>query len=140
MTLEQFELCKDFHMGLIRANTDSTTITDARDYLLNGTLPSKSSYRKKAESFADQITARFHSLRAWANAVDSKCLIKIYNKNNSRNPSNEVFVATFAVIAGATINESAKKYGVNYQCIKVLQPRINRWDDYAKRLRKMIGE
>lgn len=137
MTLEQFNICLDFHLALIRSKPEAATINDARDYLLSGTVQDKSVCRKKADNLANHVIDRFDSLRKWGSTNDSKCLIKIYNKRNTRNPSSNAFIATFKVLDGASINESAKNHGVNYQCIKVLKPRIERWDDYANRLRKV---
>ncbi len=139
MTPEQFNICKDFHLELIRAKPESETINNARDFLVNGKSQGKASLRVKAENLADKISDRFDSLKAWQKTNCATKLMGIYNKQNTRNPSLSAFTATFQVMEGVGINQAAKNNGVNYQCIKVLKPRIERWDEYANKLAKTLN-
>ncbi len=132
MTPEQFDICKDFHLELIRPKVTQETIDDAKNYLVN-TAEVTEEARKKND-FRMGILDRFDSLVAWFNADTSTKFISIYNKNNTRNPADAVFYATFQVMNGGTMMDAMRTHATNYQCIKVLKPRIERWNKYSKML------
>lgn len=138
MTPEQFQICKDFHLALIRATPSDDTVQGAEEYLVKGIKRSAKSKQRPIYNFAEQISDRFNSLVEWSNADTSTRFISIYNKNNTRNPADAVFYATFQVMNGGSIMDAMRAHGINYQCIKVLKPRVERWNSYSKMLKDTL--
>jgi hypothetical protein len=130
MTPKQFDICLVFHLGLIRCTPLDKTIDDARAGVTTGA----------AGNLRDALNKRFTSLVLWDDATDDYTVkAEIYNKNNTRNPSDGAFQAAFDVINGRSgISLAARLNKVNYQSVKVLIPRLKRWDEYAKKLAKTL--
>ncbi len=137
MTDEQFDICKDFHLMLIRAKVKPSTISNTKRFMVDGVACDKKPDQRAVEGLEVGIRKRFDSLKLWhSNSVTSPIskLIDIYNENNSRNPSDNVFHATFGLMMGSTMLDMSKQYGVNYQCMKALRIRIERWNEYSEKL------
>lgn len=140
MTEDQFDICLEFHKGLIRSQHSKQTINDARLVNIHGCGKGdlNASRRSAAGGLLDGLEYRFNFLTDWQN-VDNADKIAIYNFNNTRNPSQGAFDAAFDVMANGTgISKAAKDNRVNYQSIKVLIPRLQRWDKFAKRLHETL--
>lgn len=139
MTPEQFEICKDFHLELIRPTPIDDTIAGAKQYLIDGIELENKSDQRPISNFLDKIKNRFESLKEWSSADSNTKYINIYNKKNvNRNPSDSVFYAVFQVMNGGTMMGAMKDHGVNYQSIKVLKKRIERWKKYSKMLNETL--
>lgn len=124
MNKDQFEICLSFHLELIRSRPLQKTIDDARNGVTTGA----------AGKFLYALKERFDSLTQYQ-SVSNMLKINIYNLNNTRNPSPGAFAGAFDVINNGTgISKAAKAHNVNYQSIKVLIPRLERWEAFAKRL------
>lgn len=135
MSPEQFSICLEFHKELIRPTISQKTVDGAMGILISNS----STGNRQAKDLAANITDRFEALKKWAGNKSEGVKIALYNKkNNKRNPSNRVFLATFDFIGGSVMHAAAKRHGVNDQCIKVLAPRIKRWDKYAKLLNESV--
>jgi hypothetical protein len=128
MTPKQFDICLDFHLGLIRSKPHDDTINMARNGTINGA----------AGNLMNALDDRLTSLMYYPGAnTDGK--IELYNLNNTRNPSPGAFAAAFEVINGRSgISLAARLNKVNYQSVKVLIPRLKRWDEYAEKLAKTL--
>lgn len=130
MNDKQFDILLEFHLGLIRSRPMQKTIDAARK-----TINSNHSSDDIGASgnLISALRARLKSLTAWNDVGAGK--VAIYNLNNTRNPSDGAFAGAFDVINdGKAISKAAKDNNVNYQSIKVLVPRLIRWNDFAKRL------
>jgi len=129
MTPQQFNICLDFHLGLIRSRPHQKTIDDARNNI--------DSYGARKLTYA--LGKRFIALKHWGSSRTDYYKMGIYNLNNTRNPSPGAFTAAFSVINdGAKISKAAIANKVNYQSVKVLIPRLQRWDEYAAKLAKTL--
>ena len=129
MTPKQFDICLVFHLGLIRCTPLDKTIDDARAGVTTGA----------AGNLLDALESRMNTLERWEKSSIWCAKVKIYNKNNTRNPKAAVFDAALSVMfKGSGISKAAKAAGVNYQSVKVLIPRLKRWDEYAKKLAKTL--
>lgn len=139
MTPKQFDICLDFHKGLIRSQHSKQTIDDARFLRDKADVSGFAAGRRSAaQSLIEALSERYLTLWEWTKA-DNKRKIGIYNLNNTRNPSKGAFDGAFDVMNNATgISKAAKAHNVNYQSIKVLIPRLKRWDDFAKRLHETL--
>jgi hypothetical protein len=127
MNSKQFEICLEFHLGLIRCTPLDKTIDDARKGVTTGA----------AGNLRNALHLRELGLAYWNDSAFTK--EGIYNKANSRNPKPGVFSAAFDVINGKSgISLAARLNKVNYQSVKVLIPRLQRWDEYAKKLAKTL--
>jgi len=134
MNEQQFDICLEFHLGIIRSRPHKQTIDDARNGIKGGTCP-----KGAAVKFIDALQERFNALISWKSArwIDGK--VNIYNAQNTRNPSSGAFTAAFSVINdGAKISKAAIANKVNYQSVKVLIPRLKRWEEYAAKLVKTL--
>jgi hypothetical protein len=132
MNDEQFEICLDFHLELIRGKPKRQTIDDAYHNKYDNLTAAR---RVAAISLRESLVDRMKSLKDWYHTANDDRCEWIYNENNSRNPSSGAFDGAWSVIRkGAGISEAAKDNGVNYQSVKVLIPRLQRWDEYANRL------
>ncbi len=121
----QFDILLEFHKGLIRSHPHQKTVDAARDGAKEG-APGK---------LLEALNSRKESLKQWRKSVTPLTKRNIYNKNNTRNPSQGAFDGAFSVIDnGKLISKAATAAKVNYQSVKVLIPRIERWNDFAKRL------
>ena len=134
MTPEQFNICKDFHLELIRVKVKDENIANTIDYLFNGIKQKKAYDRRAVDVLLKKVNERYDSLIAWSKVKSVKEFIKIYNKNNLRNPSDSAFISAFEVINGSEIYSSTIKHKINYRCVLVLVPRLERWNEYSKRL------
>jgi len=134
MNEKQFDICLEFHLGLIRHKPLECTIEDAK-FLLNKTDVSGFSSRRisSAQNIIDSLNDRMVSLVEWCSDNFSK--ESIYIGAGTRKPSAGAFVGAIDVMTkGTAIVRAAKDNKVNYQSIKVLIPRLKRWDEFAKRL------
>jgi len=134
MTPKQFEICKVFHLELIRPSVKDETIANTIDFLFNDVEQKKATDRDAVDKFLKKINERFDSLIAWTKSKSVDDYIKIYNKNNTRNPSKKAFLAAFEVVNGSRMHPTSIKHEVNYQCVYVLVPRLERWNKYSKML------
>jgi hypothetical protein len=133
MDNKQFDICLDFHLGLIRCTPLDKTIDDARKINEKNidTGPA-------ARNLFTNLVVRKIAIEEWADH-DNDGKEGLYNQYNSRNPKPEVFTAAFDVINGKSgISLAARLNGVNYQSVKVLIPRLKRWDEFAKKLAKTL--
>ena len=129
MNKKQFDICLVFHLGLIRSRPHDKTIDDARSDIINGA----------SKSLIDALEQRRRDLIAWQDRVFIQDKIDVYNRHNTRNPSQGAFDGAFDVTANGTgIGKAAKDNKVNYQSIKVLIPRLQRWNEFAKRLHETL--
>ena len=129
MNTEQFDICLEFHLGLIRSRPHQKTIDEARDNV--------DSYGARKLTYA--LDKRFIALKRWHSSRTYYYKMGIYNLNNTRNPSPGVFTAAFSVISvDAKISKAAIANRVNYQSVKVLIPRLKRWEEYAQKLAKTL--
>lgn len=129
MNNKQFDILLEFHLGLIRCTPLDKTIDDARNGNAGGA----------ANNLAEALRLRMESLKEWSKSATWLTKRNIYNKNNTRNPSDGAFVAAFDVINGRSgISLAARLNKVNYQSVKVLIPRLGRWDEFAKKLAKTL--
>ena len=127
MNRQQFDICLSFHLGLIRSRPHQKTIDEARDGV--------DSYG--ARKLTDALNDRMVSLSEWLCIDFTK--ESIYNRCNTRNPSPGAFTAAFSVINdGAKISKAAIANKVNYQSVKVLIPRLQRWEEYAQKWAKTL--
>lgn len=128
MNNKQFDILLEFHLGLIRCTPLDKTITDARNGVTSGA----------AGNLRNALDDRQAALMYYTGA-NAEGKIELYNLNNSRNPKLEVFNAAFSVINGRSgISLAARLNKVNYQSVKVLIPRLERWDEFAKKLAKTL--
>ena len=129
MSPEQFNICLEFHQGLIRSKPHDDTVNMARNGTTNGA----------AGNLISALQERFNTLISWKSAKWMQGKINIYNLQNTRNPSPGAFTAAFSVINdGAKISVAAKDSKVNYQSVKVLIPRLKRWEEFAQKLAKTL--
>jgi hypothetical protein len=129
MTPKQFDICLVFHLGLIRCTPLDKTIDDARNGVTTGA----------GGNLVDALEKRMTWLTNWHTTKINSFKEEIYNLNNTRNPSSGAFAAAFDVINGRSgISLAARLNGVNYQSVKVLIPRLKRWDEFAKKLAKTL--
>lgn len=127
MTPEQFDICLEFHLGLIRSRPHKQTINDARNGISNSA----------ANNLIKALESRMEPLQEWNKRNISQ--MDIYNRNNTRNPSESVFIAANNVMHwNMPISKAAKLQGVNYQSVKVLIPRLERWEEFAQKLAKTL--
>ena len=141
MKEQQFNLLYDFHRGLIRSAHSRDTIDDAKTIIQNPSYADtlRAGERSAAENLIYVLEKRMISLTQWRNAPTNYYKADIYNRMNTRNPSQGAFDGAFDVMANGTgIGKAAKDNKVNYQSIKVLIPRLQRWDEFAKRLHKTL--
>ncbi len=125
MNSKQFDILLQFHKGLIRSHPHQKTIDAARSGVKDGA----------SGKLLVALNSRKESLKQWNKSATSLTKRNIYNKNNTRNPSQGAFDGAFAVIDnGKAISKAATAAKVNYQSVKVLIPRIERWNEYAKKL------
>jgi len=139
MKEEIFDLCLNFHKELIRAEIADDTIDNAKSYLVNDdSLPSVSvQKRSRAKKFAKTIKKRLATLESFYGASwEKKC--KLYKAESKRTPNNSVFDALKLVLNnGLKTGTAAEKCGVNFQSVKVLKPRFQRYNDYAEKLNSL---
>jgi len=139
MKLEQFEVLLEFHLGLIRAEIKPTTTIGARKKLVDGIFSAdNSTIKREVENLVNKLNSRFVSLQGWVKSKSINEKIKLYNSNNNRNPSDDVFYATFKWMVNpderGLMYQTSIEHGINPQCMKALKPRIERWDSYAIKL------
>lgn len=131
MKIEVFNLLLEFHMGLIRVKPKSITIDKAFDSFI---VTQREIGTARTDRLENALLARQADLIAfhkgdWAQKVE------VYNKNYKSNPNPAVFDALkFVLCAGEGINAAASSCGVNYQSVKVLKPRWERYVDFGLRL------
>ena len=137
MKTETFDLCLAFHKELIRAELSQATVDNAKKYLVDGDkkLPGIGAQsRSRAKAFAETINGRLDTLKNWHKADTSKQR-DIYKAAFKRVPADAVFDAVALVIdSDLKIGTAASQCGVNFQSVKVLKPRIERYNDYAEKL------
>lgn len=138
MNLEQFKLVLEFYK-LIKSGPKINIEIErlASDILIKDDsilLGANSVTRKAGRKLATAIKDTHDSLTWWS---DDKAY-RMYTRKSIKKPSEGAFSATWDVIHDdITIHAASLKYSVNYQSIKVLMPRLERYIDYADRLQKL---
>lgn len=141
MKKEIFDLCLDFHKGLIRTKFEPDTIVNAEKVLVDdddkllGISPKK---RSRAKKLAVTLKTRLGILNAWQSVSwEAKCTL--YKAASVRTPAAGVFIALDLVVNhDIKIGTAAEKCGVNFQCVKVLKPRFERYETYANKLKELM--
>lgn len=138
-----FELGLSFHKELIRATLSQATIDNAEKFLVNGdeSLPGIGAQsRSRAKSFAATITGRIDMLKKW-HAADVNEQRGIYKASHKRAPADGTFNAVMLVLHDdLKTGTAASTCGVNFQTVKVLIPRIQRYNEYAENLNSLTKE
>jgi hypothetical protein len=136
-----FNTCLEFHQELIRADLSDVTISNAKKILVDGDdrLPGIGAQsRSRAKAFAETLTVRFDTLKAYHGA-DWATRSDLYKSDYTRVPAIGVFIAVEMVIVnGLKIGTAAVASGVNFQCVKVLKPRVERYINYAKKINELM--
>lgn len=139
MNKEQFDICLEFHQKQIRTELNQDTINNARKSLVDGDKELAgigSVKRYSARKLARKITGLFESLASWK-ALSWTDKVETYKKDRKRIPTQGVFNAVKQMKdTGCVYGKAAADCDVNPQSVKVLLPRLKRWDDYSERLSK----
>lgn len=136
MKQEVFDLLLEFHQCLIRPKLTDATIESAKGILVNGETSTGVNYSAKV--LADNLLNRGIDLSDFAQGnFEQQC--KIYGRAYKKKPSDGVFAALGEVLSGSGINAAASKNDVNYQSVKSLKPRFERYSNYAARLVELSG-
>lgn len=135
MKEEVFDLLVDFHLGLIRAKPKQENIIKAWCKLTEGAEIGSA----RTDRLENALLARMSDLVSFYNGDWAhKC--KVYNKNYTTNPSSAVFDALkFVLYSGEKIGTATASCGVNFQSVKVLKPRFERYMDFSVRLDDLLN-
>ena len=137
-----FDLCLSFHNELIRASLSQVTIDNTEKLLVQGDERLSgvgAQNRYKANEFARTMKARYELLVNW-HGSDGNEKRDLYKSSLTRFPADGVFDAVALVIAeGLKIGTAAASCGVNFQSVKVLMPRIERYNKYAQKLNQLTN-
>lgn len=138
-----FDLGLSFHKELIRATLSQATIDNAEKFLVNGdeSLPGIGAQsRSRAKAFATTITGRIDMLKKW-HAADANKQRDLYKASHKRAPADGTFNAVMLVLHDdLKTGTAASTCGVNFQTVKVLIPRIKRYNEYAEKLNLLTKE
>lgn len=144
LTQEQFELCIDFHANQIRTRLGEDTIENARRSLVVGDvdLPGIGSKKRfSANKLVRKVLYVFGNLSAWPSlSWDEK--VALYIRGRKKTPKPAVFDAVKSMrdngrtYCQASFDQAEFGVKVNPQSVKVLLPRLKRWDDYSDLLSK----
>jgi len=94
--------------------------------------------RKKAQKLADSVIQAHETMMLWNSCKDGIGVYDLYTAKSIKKPSQGAFDAAWDVIhTGVSIHQAAVAHKVNYQSIKVLKPRIEKYISFAERLNKL---
>ena len=141
MKKEIFDLALEFHKELIRATLSEDTLANAEAILVGGDkkLPGIGAQkRSRANCFVKTLENRLSTLEFWVDATwQSK--VRLYCSDAKRTPAAGVFIALELVILhDLKIGTAATKCNVNFQSVKALKPRFERYETYANKLKKLV--
>ena len=143
MKKEIFDLVLDFHKELIRATLSEDTVANAEAILVNGDKKLAgigAQKRSRANSFVKTLESRLATLIAWSGAFacfDTK--VKLYCSDAKRTPHKDVFEALNLVLhCDLKTGTAATQCNVNFQSVKALKPRFERYETYAKKLKHLV--
>ncbi len=141
MKKEIFDLVLDFHKELIRATLSEDTVKHAEAILVDGDKKLAgigAQKRSRANSFADTLENRLLTLKSWDVATWSGKRM-LYCSDAKRTPDAGVFIALELVIVhDLKIGTAATQCNVNFQSVKALKPRFERYETYAKKLKELV--
>ena len=141
MKKEIFDLVLDFHKELIRATLSEDTVANAEAILVNGDKKLAgigAQKRSRANSFVKTLESRLVTLKSWnVSEFYGKC--ELYTADAKRTPADEVFHALSLVLhKDLKIGTAATQCNVNFQSVKALKPRFERYETYAKKLKHLV--
>ena len=137
MRKELFDVCLGFHRELIRAELSPATIANAEKILVDGDsqlVGVNAQRRSRAKAFADTLENRLDTLTKFYQA-EWTIKTALYKASHERAPAAGVFIAVEMVLVnGLKIGTAATACGVNFQSVKVLKPRIERYETFAAKI------
>ena len=141
MKKEIFDLVLDFHKELIRATLSEDTVANAEAILVNGDKKLAgigAQKRSRANSFVKTLESRLVTLKSW-NVSEFYGRCELYKADAKRTPADEVFHALSLVLhKDLKIGTAATQCNVNFQSVKALKPRFERYETYAKKLKHLV--
>ena len=136
MKTEVFQLLLDFHLGLIRAKPKKENIVKALVKLTEGAEIGSA----RTDRLENALLARMGDLIEFHDGNWDK-KVDVYNKNYTTNPDPKVFKALKLVLFnGEKIGTATASYDVNFQSVKVLKPRFERYIDFSSRLNSLLNK
>ena len=141
MKKEIFDLVLDFHKELIRATLSEDTVANAEAILVNGDKKLAgigAQKRSRANSFVKTLESRLVTLTEWS-STDWEGQVMFYCADAKRTPATGVFKALNLVLNhDLKIGTAATQCNVNFQSVKALKPRFERYETYAKKLKDLV--
>lgn len=142
MKAEVYKLALEFYLSTKSGpSVNEEAKLQARNILVNGDKRLSgigAELRKKAQKLADSVIASHCTLLSWDKCHGDTCKFEAYTAKSIKKPSRGAFDATLDVITGGvSIHQAAVAHKVNYQSIKVMKPRIEKYISYAERLKKL---
>jgi hypothetical protein len=135
MKTEVFQLLLDFHLGLIRAKPKAYNINKAAVMLIKGAEIGS----VRTDRLENSLLARMSDLMAFHNGDWNK-KVEVYNKNYKAKHNPNVFDALKLVLhSNEKIGTATAICGVNFQSVKVLKPRFERYIDFSVRLDDLLN-
>lgn len=135
MKPEVFDLLLDFHLQLIRAKPSAETIANARSILVDEAGPTMKGRARMVLS--ENLLTRQKDLTDF-HAADFDGKTKVYGRAYKKKPATAVFSALKHTLKGVKRSQAAREHGINEQTVKSLQPRFERYANFAEKLNAML--
>lgn len=130
-----FYVLLNFHLGLIRAKPKLENINKAFTKLTTGAEIGSA----RTDRLENALLARMSDLVEFYNGDWNK-KVEVYNKNYTTNPDPKVFDALNLVLySNEKIGTATATCGVNFQSVKVLKPRFERYMDFSNKLNTLLN-
>lgn len=97
--------------------------------------------KAKARALAKKVQQSFDTLVAWDACGTRECKYAAYTLKSIKKPSQGAFNAAIDIIESngtITIYKASIDNGVNYECVKVILPRVQRYINYARLLKTLL--
>ena len=135
MKEEVFDLLVDFHLGLIRAKPKQENVIKAWRKLTEG----EEIGSVRTDRLENALLARMSDLMVFHNGDWNK-KVEVYNKNYKAKHNPNVFDALKLVLhSNEKIGTATATCGVNFQSVKVLKPRFERYMNFSVRLDDLLN-